>query len=83
MLSYVYVFRPDRWHGSSTLVKTDLPLLALSLGLKPRLENKTTLLNWGTELNREFSTEEFHMAEKHLRKYLTYLVIREMQTKLP
>jgi hypothetical protein len=23
---------------------------------------------WGTELNKEFSTEEYRMAEKHLKK---------------
>ena len=25
---------------------------------------------WGTELNKEFSTEEYGMAEKHLKKIL-------------
>ena len=33
------------------------------------------------ELNKEFSIDEFQMAEKHLRKCLTVLVIVEMQIK--
>jgi hypothetical protein len=37
---------------------------------------------WNTELNRKFSTEESQMAEKHLKKYSKYLVIREMQIKM-
>jgi hypothetical protein len=36
---------------------------------------------WGTELNKEFSTEEYRMTEKHLKKCSTYLIIREMQIK--
>ena len=36
---------------------------------------------WGTELNKEFSTEECQMAEKYLRKCSTSLVFRDMHTK--
>ena len=36
---------------------------------------------WSTDLNRELSTEESKVAERHLRKRSTSLVIREMQIK--
>jgi hypothetical protein len=35
---------------------------------------------WGLELNKEFSTEEYRMAWKYLKKYSASLIIREMQT---
>jgi hypothetical protein len=35
----------------------------------------------GIEINKEFSTEEYKMAEKHLEKCSTSLIIRERQIK--
>jgi hypothetical protein len=31
-------------------------------------ETNNPIKNWGTELNKEFSTEEYKMAEKHVKK---------------
>jgi hypothetical protein len=36
-------------------------------------ENQITPLKWGTELNKEFSTEEYRMDKKYLKKMFNIL----------
>jgi hypothetical protein len=44
-------------------------------------KSNNSIKKWGSELNKEFSTEEHRMAEKYLKKCSASLVIREMQIK--
>ena len=43
--------------------------------------NSNTPIKNGLEVNKEFSTEEYLMVEKHLKKSSISLIIRKMQLK--
>jgi hypothetical protein len=44
-------------------------------------KSNNPIKNWGSELNKEFSPEEYRMAEKHLKKCSASVIIREVQIK--
>jgi hypothetical protein len=44
-------------------------------------KSNNSIKKWGSELNKEFSTGEYQMAEKHLKRCSTSLIIKEMQIK--
>jgi len=60
------------------------PVPELTLGTIESIDSRepnNCIKNRGTELNKEFSAEEYPMAEKSLKKCSTSLVVREMQIK--
>ena len=76
--------QPTDWERIFTNPKSHRELISnIYKGLKkvePR-EPNNPVKKWSTELNKEFSHEELQMAEKHLKKCSTSLIIREMQIK--
>jgi hypothetical protein len=64
---------PTNWERIFTNPKSDRGLISniyIYKELKKLDSRKSNnpIKKWGTELNKEFSTEEYRMAEKHLKK---------------
>jgi hypothetical protein len=75
---------PTDWERIFTNPKSDRELMSNTYKELKKLDSRKSnnpIRKWGTELNKELSTEEYQMPEKHLEKYSTSLIIRETQIK--
>jgi hypothetical protein len=75
------IMQPTDWEKIFTNHTSNRGLISNVYKVLNKLDSREPnkhILKWGTELNRELSTEESQMAEKHLKKCSTSLVIKEM-----
>jgi hypothetical protein len=72
------------WERIFTYPKSDMGLISNIYKELKKVDSRKSnhpIIKWGSELNKEFSPEEYQMAEKHLKRCSASLIIREMQIK--